>query len=106
MSTNLHADNHDSHNSPAAASSSTEHIEFYSTPWCRFCQQARAYMQDNNIAFIEYDIESSPEANARHKELTADSNMPAIPLFVINGKLLYGFQIDRFEAARLSATAE
>ena len=63
-------------------------------------------MQDKNIAFIEYNIDSSVEASARHAELTADSNVPAIPLFVINGKLMYGFQVDRFEAARLDTLSD
>ena len=44
-------------------------VVMYGTSWCGYCQQAKTYFSDNNIEYIEYDIESDSSANQRFLRL-------------------------------------
>ena len=66
----------------APAQAEQAEITLYSTAWCGYCKKARAYLQRNNIAFTEKDIEKSASANREHKALGGRG----VPLLVRNGK--------------------
>lgn len=44
-------------------------IVLYSTSWCGYCRKARAYMNQNNITFVEKDIEKDRRAKAKYDQL-------------------------------------
>ncbi len=69
-------------------------VIMYATPWCGYCKKARRYFQQNNIAFREYDIESSSSAHRRFKQLGGNG----VPLIVIGKKKISGFSVARFES--------
>ena len=55
----------------------------YSKPGCPYCQKARDYYNENNVAFTEYDAENDP---ARKKEMLAYSDGdPTVPCIVEDG---------------------
>lgn len=83
---------------------SYENIEFYKTPKgekvimystvrCRYCKQARAYFEENNIAYTDYDIEKNEEAKAFHKKIGAKG----VPVIIVGKKMMRGFSVDGFE---------
>lgn len=72
----------------------SDRVIMYSTSWCGYCKKARRYFQKYNIAFEEYDIETSSSAHRRFKKLGGNG----VPLIVIGDKTMSGFSADRFES--------
>lgn len=64
-----------------------EGIVLYATEWCGYCKKTRDFFKQHNIAYVEYDIEKSAEGRAQYNEL----NGSGIPLIMINGKVLRGY---------------
>ena len=55
----------------------------YIKPGCPYCQKARDYYNENNIAFTEYDAQNDPQ---RKKEMLEFSDGdPTVPCIVENG---------------------
>ena len=44
-------------------------VILYATSWCGYCKKTRELLNDNNIAYFEYDIEKSQEGMEQHKKL-------------------------------------
>ena len=76
------------------AAQATSAVIMYGTPWCGYCKKARRYFQQNNIAFREYDIESSRSAHRRFKQLGGNG----VPLIVVGKNKMSGFSVARFES--------
>lgn len=78
-------------------------ITMYSTRWCAVCRRARAYMQAENIAFTELDVEGDKSARARQRTLNPRGSVPTIE---VDDQVLIGFSAAALEkrierAARL-----
>ncbi|MFN0301077.1 MAG: glutaredoxin domain-containing protein [Burkholderiales bacterium] len=71
----------------------TTQVTLYGTSWCPYCARARAYFQTYRVAFQELDIEKSATANAAFKKLGGNG----IPLIVINGTAIQGFDEQKLE---------
>ena len=69
-------------------------LTMYMTEWCGFCKKARKYFQENNIAYLEKNIEKNPQAKREHKALGGGG----IPVITLNGKKMRGFSASRFES--------
>ncbi len=72
---------------PVIPANSGASIIMYSTQWCGYCKQARALFDSAGVAYREYDIEKSAEGLEQYRMLDGRG----VPLIVINGKLLRGF---------------
>lgn len=72
---------------PDFSASYPEGVILYSTAWCGYCQKARVFFKENNIPFVEFDIEKSPEGHAQYKQLGGSG----VPLVLIRGKVLKGY---------------
>ena len=75
-------------------------IDMYATLECDACRQAREYMQDNEIAFIEHNIEEDEAADRRMRGLSPERTIPTLE---IDGLILVGFSPEDFEATRTQA---
>ena len=54
-------------------------IVMYVKPDCPYCQRARDYYNENNIAFVEYDAQNDKQRQKEMLEFTAgDLTVPAI----------------------------
>jgi glutaredoxin len=80
--------------SSSKASGEAGPVVLYSTSWCRYCAQARAYFAANRIRFQEHDIEASASAHAEFKRLGGKG----VPLIVHGGQTMSGFSEKSFEA--------
>lgn len=69
-----------------------EGVVLYATSWCGYCKKTREFFNKNNIAFVEYDIESSAEGKAQYDQLRASG----IPVVMIKGKLIRGYDPTQF----------
>jgi mycoredoxin len=62
-------------------------VLMYGTSWCGYCAKARKLLDDHDITYFEYDIESSREGSSQYKDLGGRG----VPVFQIGGKVLKGY---------------
>lgn len=72
---------------PPISANTDVQVVMYSTDWCGYCKQARSLFKSASIAYREYDIETSAEGLKQYQALGGRG----VPLIIINGKLLRGF---------------
>ena len=65
-----------------------EKVVLYSTAWCQFCKATRKFLEENNIAYEDRDIE---KGNEHTDKLYASIGAKAIPQVVIGNKIISGF---------------
>ena len=65
-------------------------VVLYATDWCGYCAKTRAFLKQNNIDYVEYDIEKSAEGRVQYQSL----NGRGIPLVIVKGKLIRGYNPD------------
>ena len=78
--------------SPEKTPTNTHTLVMYSAAWCGYCKKARLFLQKNNIAFQERDIEKSRRAKADYKKLGGKN----IPFFSYKGQTHRGFSEQGF----------
>lgn len=64
----------------------------YSAHWCRDCREAKRFLAQHEIPYIEIDIETTPGAAEKVIEHTGKR---AIPQFVLNGKWIQPYKPGR-----------
>jgi mycoredoxin len=72
---------------PDFSAQHAEGVVLYATDWCGYCKKTRAFFKENNIAYVEYDIEKSAEGKMQYEKLHGSG----IPLVVIHGEVLRGY---------------
>jgi len=79
---------------PGNKNAQKKNIIMYSTEWCPYCEKARAYFWDNNIKFVEYDVEKLPSRMHEFNELGGTG----YPLILIGqSQQMQGFSASGFE---------
>lgn len=64
-------------------------ITIYSTPSCHFCQLAKEYFKEHNLAYTEYNVAENQEKRKEMVELTGQLGVPVIQ---IGDQIAVGFQ--------------
>jgi mycoredoxin len=72
---------------PETSTLHQDKVVLYATAWCGYCAKTRAFFKENNIDYIEYDIEKSTEGRAQYQSL----NGRGVPLVIVKGKLIRGY---------------
>jgi glutaredoxin len=78
---------------PSAQAEATLQVVMYTTSWCPYCAQARAYFAQSGIAYVEHDVEESASARAEFKRLGGR----AVPFIVVGREKMNGFSEVGFE---------
>ncbi len=89
----------DAQQPPATRFADDQQIILYATQWCGYCARARKYFNERNIPFVEYDVEKSREGREHFDRL----NGKGVPLLVVNGEVIRGFNPDVIEQAMKKA---
>jgi len=76
-------------------------IVIYTTPSCEPCDRAKAWMTRRQIAFKERDV----EASAIYADELKNYKSRIVPVIVVNGEPLYGFQSAYLEQALKDAVS-
>jgi mycoredoxin len=63
-------------------------VILYSTVWCTYCAKTRAFLEKNDIAYYDYDIEQSKEGKRQYDSLGGRG----VPVLLINGQVVRGFR--------------
>lgn len=64
-------------------------VIIYSTPTCTYCNMAKAYFKENNIAYEEYNVGADVE---KRKEMVEKSGQLGVPVIDIGGQIMVGFE--------------
>ena len=70
-------------------------VEIYTAQFCPHCQDAKMYMQMNNIKFTEYNLDRQQGAEKKFLALGGKK----IPLLVVKGKVLRSWNQQAFDKA-------
>lgn len=70
-------------------------VVLYGTAWCAYCATTRAYLNSNNIPFLDLDIEKSEQARAQHARLGGGG----VPLLLVGDRKMTGFNQSVLAAA-------
>lgn len=81
-------------NSKSPQGSKNIKVVMYSASWCDVCKKARKYFKQNNIAFVEYDVETSEKGKRAFKKL----NGKGVPIILVNNKRMNGFSPNHFQS--------
>lgn len=68
-------------------------VVMYSASWCGVCKHARAYFDDQGIAFDELDVEN----DAQGKQDYARLGSRGVPIILVGDRRMDGFSIARFQ---------
>ncbi len=71
-------------------------VVMYSTAWCGVCKRARAYFEQQRIAFEEHDVDNDPTARAQYLQLNPRRSVPTIK---IADEVIVGFSAAAVERA-------
>lgn len=66
-------------------------VVLYATSWCGYCAKTRTLLENNDIPYVEYDVESSSEGYRQYVDLGGRG----VPLLQINGKVVKGYMPSR-----------
>jgi glutaredoxin 3 len=83
---------------PEAGKLKYPRIVIYTTSWCPYCKATKQYLTDNNIPFINKDVELDRNDM---QALTEKYKSQGVPVIVIGNdeKVLKGFTPEKFEKA-------
>jgi glutaredoxin-like YruB-family protein len=93
---------HQSELSPAKAEAAKKypHIVLYSVAWCPHCKDAKQYFTQNNIPFVNRDVEVDEKAM---EELTGKYKSNGVPVIVVGSGeheiVVKGFTPELFQAS-------
>ncbi|EFK97197.1 protein containing Glutaredoxin domain, partial [sediment metagenome] len=67
-------------------------VEIFSTPSCMYCNMMKAYLKQNNIEYIDYNV---AEDHARAKEMVELTGQMGVPVSKIGEDVIIGFDQPR-----------
>jgi len=73
-----------------------QRVALYTTPNCAYCQKAKVFFKEHNIAFMEYDVAKD---SVLRQEMLNRSGQMTVPVIDIDGKIVVGF--DRLKVKEL-----
>lgn len=71
-------------------------VAIYTTPACAYCQKAKIFFKEHDIAFTEYDVAADV---VRRQEMLDRSGQMTVPVIDIGGTIVVGF--DRLKVKEL-----
>ena len=70
-------------------------VEIYSTPTCHYCNLAKDFFKEHNIAYTEYNVAADIE---KRKEMVAKTGQMGVPVIIIDGDVTIGFNEEAIRA--------
>ncbi len=70
-------------------------VDIYTSPTCGYCHQAKRFLSERGIRYVEYDVSRDHDAGERMVNLTGQMG---VPVLVIDGQVVIGFDRNRIES--------
>lgn len=71
-------------------------VKIYSTPTCPYCTMAKQYFSSKSIAYESIDVSAD---KTKADEMVKLSGQMGVPVIVIDGTVITGFDPSKIEAA-------
>lgn len=71
-------------------------VEVYSTATCPYCVRLKQFLNDNNIAFENYDVSSNQE---KAEEMIKKTGQMGVPVIDVEGQIIVGFDKEKIKQA-------
>ena len=69
-------------------------VKIYTTPTCHYCHMAKEYFTEKGITYQEYDVSKD---SAAREEMVEKSGQMGVPVILIDGNMIIGFDRDKVE---------
>ncbi|HEY9583847.1 MAG TPA: glutaredoxin family protein [Candidatus Paceibacterota bacterium] len=66
-----------------------KNVIIYSTPTCHFCGEAKKYMDNHGVSYIEHDVAHDL---GQRKIMVEKSGQLGVPVIDIDGKVMVGYE--------------
>ncbi len=63
-------------------------VTIYSTPTCHYCNLAKSFLKQNNIAFTEHNVASD---RSKAQEMIQKSGQMGVPVILVDDAVIVGF---------------
>ena len=63
-------------------------VTVYSTPTCPYCHQAKRYLAEKGVAYVDQDVATNLQAR---DDMVKKTGQLGVPVIEIDGKLVVGF---------------
>lgn len=77
-----------------SAGADNDKVTIYTTEWCSVCKKAKRYMDSQDIAYTEHDIEKSDKAKREFDRLGGKG----VPVILVGRQKMHGFNPQRLES--------
>lgn len=67
-------------------------VTIYSTPVCHFCQTAKEFFKENDVAYTEFDVAADADKRQEMIDMTGQMGVPVIR---IGDDVVIGFDEDK-----------
>jgi glutaredoxin 3 len=74
--------------------SGAHQVVVYSTPTCPYCYQAKRYLEQKGVPFVDRDVVSNLPAR---EEMMKKSGQMGVPVIEVDGKIVIGFNRPRLD---------
>jgi len=71
-----------------------KNVTIYSTPTCTYCNMAKEFFKNNNVAYTEYNVADDVE---KRTEMVEKSGQMGVPVIVIDEETMIGFDESRLK---------
>jgi len=69
-------------------------VTIYSTPVCHFCETAKTFFKENNVAYTEHDVAADAD---KRQEMIDISGQMGVPVIQIGQDIVIGFDEDKLK---------
>lgn len=70
-------------------------VRIYSTPNCKYCQEAKVYFNEQKISFTNYNV---AEDARRREEMVEKTQQRTVPVIYIGDDVVLGFDKAKIES--------
>jgi len=70
-------------------------IKVYSTPACPYCKMVKEYLSSKGVSYHSFDVSQD---KAALKEMVKVSGQMGVPVTVINGEVVVGFDKNQIDS--------
>jgi len=63
-------------------------VKVYSTPTCPWCKKTKKFLEDNSIAYQDFDVGAD---KAAREEMVRKSGQMGVPVIEIDGDIVVGY---------------
>lgn len=71
-------------------------VTIYSTPTCHFCQMAKDFLKDKNVAYTEHNVAQDLE---KRQEMIQKSGQMGVPVIFVGDEMIIGFDKERLTSS-------